>query len=194
MSKTRKEIRNEIVNILKRSNIVKSENIRANRSEVYEPKKGLPAISVYTRGEETVDERSQAPRQIQRALDVVVEVVVSGDDDAKTADQLDDLCEQIERKLTADDSLNCKADDLELKRVDFEYEDENIEQPIHSARMAWVATYYTFMPRDRFDQPQKDFTGLDADWTIGHDRLGDDPLVPQPAADQAKDIVNVPIV
>lgn len=187
MTTKRKEIRNEIVDILKRHNIVNRREIRANRSGVYESD-NLPGISVYTRADDIASELSQAPRLVKRHLDLAVEVVVRDDNDEDAADTLDDLCEEIEHVLTSDDSLDCKADDIELMRTDFEYISENIDKPVHSAIMLWKVTYQTFMPRDRSEQDTADFKGVDAEWQIGHH--DEEPTMEE--ADRPKDTIDLP--
>jgi len=194
MSKKRKEIRNQILSVLRAARVVNPDFIKGNRSIPYEDNK-LPAISVYTRAEDQTEEIAQAPRLLRKRIDLLVEVAVTGSDDEKVADNLDDLCEKVEQYLSSDDSLNKKCDDIILQRVDFDYIGEGVTKPYHTALLVFMVKYTDYAPRDRF--LQKDITpfeGVDADWTVGHDSLEDDDLVPQEEDDQAHDTVNLPQV
>ncbi len=187
MSKRRKEIRNEVVSILKRSNIVSTDSIRANRSIVLESKT-LPAISVYTRSDEVAVELSQAPRLLRKHLDLVIEVYVMNEKDDKAADYLDDLCEKIEDALTTDDSLDKKCSDIILSKVEFDYEGEKVDKPYHTAILIFNVKYEDYYPRDRFNQKTDDFLQANAEWQVGHN----DGEPTMPTDDRAKDEIDLP--
>jgi len=188
MSKKRKDIRNEVVSVLKRANIVIAANILANRSIPYESKL-LPAISVYTRADEVAGEFSSAPRLLKKSLELIVEVVLQDQKDDVAADRLDDLCEKVEDYLSSDDSLNGKCDDIYLSRVDFDFQGEQQEKPMHSAVMVFTVLYNDYEPRSRFLQGNiNDFVGADAQYQVGHNNSEPD----QALADRAKDTIDVP--
>lgn len=162
MGSKRKIIRNEIVDILQRASIVNRKSLRASRSTVYEIK-DLPAISVYTRQEE-IEERSEAPREGRRNLSLVIEVIVADSEDNEASDKLDAIVEKIESTLTEDDTIDCSADDIILRRIDFDFEGENFEKPIHSASMEWLVKYRDYFPRGPRSDENEDLETIHADW------------------------------
>ena len=70
-----------------------------------EPNKGtqLPAISVYTLGDETDLGNSEqtAPRELKRSINLEIAMFVGGRDSLPADDQVDDLCEQVEAFMDA---------------------------------------------------------------------------------------------
>jgi hypothetical protein len=184
LSIERKEIRNKVVEILKRSKIVDVNEIRANRSIVYDQEK-LPSISVYTRNESTESVLSDAPVQLKRVIDLLVEVSVSSDKDDLAADKLDDLCHKVENALMADDSLGGTCDRINLARVDFSYEGEGTKHLHHTAIMNWQVYYVTYLPRNLFDQKTSDFNTI-------HSEISPNGATIMPTADRTKQEFDLP--
>lgn len=153
----------------------------------------LPAVSVYTNADEVDGYLSEAPRMAKRSLEVVIEVAVAEDSDEKSADKLDGICELIEDRLTGDNQLTggnvdgAVSDDFVLDRVDLDQEAEEIERPVHVARMVWLALYTSYLPRDRRWQRQTDFESVHAEWQVGHD--DEEPDMAE--ADRAKDDIEL---
>jgi hypothetical protein len=178
--------------VLKRVNVVKPDNVEPAKSIVYELDR-LPAVAVYTNSDEVESTISDAPRQVKRVLEVIVEVAVAEDSDSKSADTLDELCELIEDRLSSDeqltggDSASFVSDDFVLERIDIDQEAEQVERPVHTARMVWLAIYTSYLPRDRRFQSQNDFENIHAEWLIGHDN--DEPDMAE--ADRAEDDIEL---
>lgn len=187
MSKRRKEIRNEVVQILKRSNVVNSDAIRPNRSIAYESNK-LPAISIYTREDEVETELAQAPRLLRKHLSLVIEIVVKDEKDDVASDKLDDLCEKVENCLTVDDSLDKKCSDIILSRTDFDFKGENVDVPYHTAKLVFTVKYEDYYPRDRFQQRTDPLETIHAEYQVGHN----DGEPTMAGADRAKDDIDLP--
>ena len=195
MGKRRKQIRNRVVDLIRAANLVDSDQVIPNRSFTYESKE-LPAISVYTRADEVTEELAETPsRNLRRIIDLVVQVVVRRDEDGKAADQLDDLCEEVEVILGRDDSFGSDsegcpfADESTLSRIDFAFEQENIGQPVHSASLVWEVKYHEYFPREG-DVKLDPFEGVDAEWNVGHHDESPDPG--QEEDDRAEDTIDLP--
>ena len=183
MSEHRKQIRKAMVKILLGRTLAR-ENVFANRSLV-NPSEGLPGINLYFTSE-ALDEHSSAPRKMKRTLNCDIEVIVDGKTDDEVSDRLDDLLEQIERCLSADDTLRGTASDCILQSIDIESSAEG-ERPIGSAKMVWSVKYYDDFPRDARDQGLVPFDGYDAEWKV--DESDPDSMA---AADSADDEVTFP--
>ena len=98
---------------------------------------------------------------------LVVEMVCDGKNDDEAADNLDNLADQVERILGADDTLNCTVNDIILESVEFEQEEE-AQKPLATSRLIYNVEFYEFVPEDRRDQKDiDDFTDVKADWDVG---------------------------
>jgi len=180
LSEQRKEIRKKIVSLLKRGKTDAGDNVVGNR--VNPPwKENLPCISVYTRGE-LLEEWTQAPRVMKATLQVGVEVVAKGRGEEELGNRVDELCEQVEVILAKDDSLEGTVEDIILRSINFDWEPSG-EKMMSSATLMWDVVYLRSMPRDRFDQEQKDFETATAEWDLNSEQDEDD---------RADDTINVP--
>jgi len=128
----------------------------------------LPVINLHFRGEEIKDTET-APRFLNRVLNVEAEIIAEGNTDEELSDQLDDLCEQLEDLLSRDDSLRDTCDDIYPIRVsDIDVATEGAK-PIGKVSLIFAIEYREYAPRSQRGQGVGDFTGIDADWRVGHD-------------------------
>lgn len=154
-------IADAMVKILKDKTIAKS-----NVAYAYTPKpnmQNLPIILIYAVSEQ-VEEFSQAPRELRRNLFMTVECIADGNNDEDMAVRIDTLADQVEQLLSQDDSLNCTCDDIILSGVEFQYEGDESESPVGSARMSYLIKYRELMPREQFNVD--DFDSIKAEWDI----------------------------
>lgn len=153
----------------------------------------LPVILVFQRGEDA-SKYAEAPRELQRDLDIVIEIYAAGpeiDEDGnppkdsdgnekKTLeDILDDVAEQIEVEMARDDTLQDNASESILTNTEFEFEGSG-GVPTGTARLTYGVTYYTLSPRA--DDPRPDFKKAGVEWNIGDDEN----------TREAKDEVDIP--
>lgn len=179
--KMRKLIRKKVVEILKGNTDV-GDAIFPNAS-VPPWHTELPVILVYPRSEGAA-EYGVAPRELERDLDLALEIIASGPEenseletpgtDKSLEDTLDDIAEQIEAIISADDSLQGTADNTILTNTEFEF-DAAGGSPIGSCRLTFAVTYYTMSPRDITQQSINDSQGIEdyetneVEWNIGDD-------------------------
>lgn len=179
MTHKRTIILNEIVQTLKGKTIA-GQNVAYS----FTPKpqmNNLPVVLVYAQNEE-IEQLSQAPREMRRNLFVTVEAIADGSDDVEMTVRIDDLADEIEQLLSEDDTLNCSADDILLSSVQFQYEGEDIENPIGSCRLIYQIKYRDFFPREQVNVD--DFDSIKTEWDIS----------PQGEPDgnfEAEDIINI---
>lgn len=151
--KKRKLIRKKIVELLK-GNTAVGDKVFPNAT-IPPWADELPVILVYTRAE-PVAESSEAPRELERSLSLVIEIVAKGPetDEEGTAppdgesleDILDDISEEVEDIMDVDDSLADTADGSILQNTEMDFEGEGSE-PHGAARLTYEITYYTMSPR-----------------------------------------------
>lgn len=154
----------------------------------------LPVILVFQRGEDA-SKYAEAPRELQRDLDIVIEIYAAGpeiDEDGnppKDADGnekktlediLDDVAEQIEVEMARDDTLQETASESILTNTEFEFEGSG-GVPTGTARLTYGVTYYTMSPRS--DDPRPDLKKTVVEWNTD----GDDSTI------QAEDEVDIPV-
>lgn len=137
----------------------------------------LPAIAIYTPEEEADFETDSAPRELKRTLQLYIESAADGTGDVD--DVLDDLAEQIEAAMDADDTLDGNASSSVLTRTELDV-DESTGRTVSVIRLTYAVTYYAFAPAEV--AAPDDFITAD----IRHSVNGD-----QAAADQARDVVAV---
>lgn len=136
----------------------------------------LPVILVY-QNTESVSEYAIAPRELERSLSINVEIVAQGPEinvDLQTPQQnektlediLDDIAEQVEGLMGADETFGGLADGSILSNTEFEF-DSNGGAPIGSARLTYSVTYYTMSPRTN---PEfSDFKTAGVDYNVSED-------------------------
>lgn len=122
----------------------------------------LPVILVYPRGEVAV-EYAVAPRELERDLDINIEVIGKGPEeniDLKTPakgkrgttqktleDILDDIAEQVECELSRDETLGGNASKTIYQNCEYEFDSAG-GVPVGAIRLTFGVTYYTMSPRD----------------------------------------------
>jgi len=164
MSIERKNIRHELVALLKRKKTSAGNNVFSSRSTpVWQ--ENLPAIMIYPRTED-VEKSSESPRQYKHTLIMAFDLVADGRDDDAAADKMDELDEQVQRILGVDETLNCLVNEISLISSEFDYEERG-QKSIMSMTLVYEIEYYVFSPKDRRDQDVKDFTSITANWDIG---------------------------
>lgn len=108
----------------------------------------LPAIAIMMLGE-TVDDASYqtAPREITRLLDISVCAYVSGNGGEELSDRLDEIAEQIEAAISADDSLGCGVDDCVLVETAVNLPMQG-DTSVAAIDLVWRVTYRSYMPAE----------------------------------------------
>ena len=175
----RKAIRSQILKTLLGKTDAR-DNVTVNRSET-NWQENLPAINIYIRGEEVLAEDSQVPRLLRRNVNLEIEAITDGRDGTELSNKLDDLGEQIEVALSADDRLDCTVDDIVLDSIEIETQSEG-SKPVGSIRLTYKVRYHEFSPRDIRDQGVfPDFKGIDSTWDVTPEQ-----------ADKPKDTIDYP--
>lgn len=107
-------------------------------------KGALPALSVYTLGEESAD-TSSTPRELARAVRVEIAGWASGTDSGEVADALDVIAAQVEAVIDADPYLGGAASDSVLESTTIEIrEDDGRSSPlIGIVTLTYSVSYYT---------------------------------------------------
>lgn len=105
----------------------------------------LPALAVYTPDEEIETDRSSAPRELERSLQLVVEAVTASGAPSDVDDTADDLSAQVEAAMDADPRLGGTATDTLLTRVESDVFSEGGKN--HGlVRMTFTVFYETYAP------------------------------------------------
>lgn len=177
LGRLRKNIRKAVVSILKGKTDA-GDRVFPNAS-VPPWEEELPVILVYQRNE-PVSPIGMSPKELQRSLNLAIEIVAKGPEEnsdlntpeagvKSLEDILDDIAEQVECHLHADDTLQGTCDESELTNTEFEYESVGA-LPIGSAQLTYEARYTTMVPRDTSKQDANaDFATNDIDYNIGDD-------------------------
>lgn len=174
--KLRKLIRKKIAEILKGKTDA-GDSVFPNAS-IPPSHKELPVILIYPRSE-SASEYAIAPRELERDLDLTIEIIATGPEvneelvtpgkNKTLEDILDDIAEQVECEMSADDSLGGTADDSRLQNTELEY-DATGGSPIGSCRLTYGVTYFTMSPRDTSKQNVTDtFKSSKVEYNIGED-------------------------
>jgi hypothetical protein len=133
----------------------------------------LPAIIIYSLSED-ITKFNQAPRELKRDLQVVIEIMASGAEEPNTAchntaeDCLDDIAEQVECIMSKSETLDGVCDDNILSSIEFDFVPEG-QKPVGSARLIYTVTYVEHSPRATCPQDgYGDFELGKVDWDVGH--------------------------
>ena len=179
--KLRKKIRKKVAEILK-GNTDAGENVFPNASVPAWHKElaGSALILIYPRSE-SASEYATAPRELDRDLDLVIEIAATGPEinqilntpleNIKTLeDILDDIAEQVENLMDVDDSLQGEADSAIYQNTEFEF-DSSGGSPIGSVRITYGINYNTMSPRSTVGQSNtdKDYKDNEIKFNIGDD-------------------------
>lgn len=135
----RTQIRDKVVDLL--------DNLTTTGTRCYaarprtRPLRTLPALIVYTNGEEiNITAGQRGSRRLERPLDLVVEgYVAETSDPDKTLDKIN---AEVEVAMAADPTLGGLAKDLYIQRLDKEQEDD-AEKPTWVIRMNFYCEYHT---------------------------------------------------
>lgn len=178
MSAQRIKIRNFAVSLLKNKTLA-GDRVFSSKT-VSNWTKNLPAINIYT-ADEDISEFNQSPRILKRDMTLRLEIAVACSEEAKAADELDKLMQQIEDEFEKDDTLRGNCEDIILSKIAVEF-DPGGEQPIGAAQMDWLCKYTTNAPGTRNGQrAENDFNGANVDWQTEGDNT----------APEAEDTINV---
>ena len=177
LGRLRKNIRKAVVAMLKDKTAVGARVFPNASVPPWESE--LPVILVYQRSEPTT-QLGQSPKELIRSLDLAIEIIAKGPEEnvdlatpeagvKSLEDTLDDIAEQVESELHADDTLQGTCDESELNNTEFEFESVGA-LPIGSARLTYTASYTTMVPRDTAKQDANDdFKTNQVDTNIGDD-------------------------
>lgn len=139
----------------------------------------LPVILVY-QVSESVSTLGDSPKEIIRSLTLAIEIVAKGPEEnvdlatpepgvKSLEDTVDDIGEQVECFMHADDTLKGTCDKSDLTNTEFDFEPSG-GVPIGSARLTYTASYTTMVPRDTSKQNAgDDFKTNEIDYNIGDD-------------------------
>lgn len=175
--KLRSKIRNKVLEILRGKTLAGSRVYPNASIPPWEDE--LPVILIYARSE-TISEYAKAPRELERNLDLAIEIIAKGPeinsdlgtpDPGKMSleDQLDLIAEQVECELSRDDTLGCTADDSILTNTELEF-DSSGGLPIGSARLTYSVTYFRMSPDDVDKQSGlSDFNKAEIDYNVSDD-------------------------
>jgi len=188
--KKRKDIRKRVVELLKGKTAAK-DAVFPNAS-VPPWHEELPVILVYPRNE-NASEYAIAPRELKREVQIGIEIIATGpetDEEGQSPpegesleDILDNLAEEIERILAADETFGGLADDSILTGTDFTFDSEG-GAPVGSCRLTYNVTYYR--PSPDLEPGHDVFSKADAKWKVGHDNAAPDAII------EANDSVDIP--
>lgn len=142
---SRRQIRDAIVARLKSANTNAGQNVFGSRAAPLF-KTQLPAILVYTKTE-TAEVSIDSPREYQRNLVVALELVASAKTEDLLDDALDDLAEQVEISMFAEETLGGLVTDTVLVETEIELLQEG-EQPIGAAKISLSMPYFQQLPGD----------------------------------------------
>jgi hypothetical protein len=143
MGHPRKEIRQAVAAQI--SGETAAEDRVYTTREVPYKRGGVPAIAVYTPEEEVDGETPTAPRELVRSLQVFIEGVCVGGETVD--DTIDDLAEEIETAMHADETLGGKAGDSILSRTETAvFEDAG--KSFGLVRLVYVVMYQTYAPAE----------------------------------------------
>jgi len=161
MSHQRLQIRKHVTALL-RENIqnaqVFSSRLRALNNE------NLPAILIYTRTEST-EKFAEAPRELDRNLELLVEIKVDGLYDCD--DIVDQFADRVEDLIHQDDSFGELVNDVLLSNTDIEFFNEGAK-PFCVARLTFDVQYFTFT--NLYLEPN-DFNSAEFDLDLNNDQV-----------------------
>lgn len=152
MSSGRKVIRQKIVDLLMSKTRAEDRVFSSPARNIWA--ENLPAILVYSRNE-IVDEFATAPRTLRRKLRLAIECVANADE--QLDNELDDMGQEVEEALGADESLGGIAADCILEQADMELKGDG-NTVIGSCTLTYLVTYLTelkdeseIVPLERID-------------------------------------------
>ena len=133
----------------------------------------VPYVCIYTL-QEAVDPESvkTAPRELKRLMDMIIELTIKAtdqivsDNGGNIDDALDDFADQVERRISVDDTLKGLASDVVYMGVDQINIREEGDQLYITAPLLFRGTYYRDAPLAE-DLPLDDFSTADVRYNLG---------------------------
>lgn len=155
----RKYLRKKIQDLLKRSNIEGIGKDVFSMQSVPSNIEALPIVLVYPKNE-NISRFDEAPKRYLRTLNIMIEVILTDDDDECLTDGLDDLSSEVEKAIEQDTEIESCVESIELQSVTYDTASEG-QSPVGSAVLNYQIDYIT-EPRDDFSHP--DFNTADVTW------------------------------
>jgi hypothetical protein len=141
----RKQIRDAVIDALKRANTVAGSKVHGSRAvPIFEAE--LPCILVYTRNE-TAEISVGAPREYKRSLTLALELVAQADTEAVLDDILDAFAKQVEAVMCKDETFGGVASDTVLGETEMDILADG-KKPIGGLKITYTMPYYERMPAD----------------------------------------------
>lgn len=148
----------------------------------------LPSIEVFYVDEDH-EKHANSPVEWMRTMNFIVEIKADGHNDIDLTENLDDVSDQVEQILIAQDESDCPlkgADQIQWSGVTFEF-DGNGEKPIGSAKLTIGVEYNT----KRKEEPRlDDLKKVNAEWNINKDNDDDPPDVADRPLTEAEDCID----
>ena len=144
MSHARKLIRQAVVAQLIAANTAAESRVESTQM-VPHRRTVETALGVYTPSETVDTETRTAPREEHRETQLIIEGVVVGTSSSAVADALDDLAEEVETALAADDTLGSTAEESYLVSTDLEVLEDGAKT-VGLLRLTYTARYHQFSP------------------------------------------------
>jgi len=163
MSHLRIQIRQHVTTLLR--NNIKKANVFSSRLRALN-NENLPAILVYTRSE-SAEKFAEAPRELDRALELLVEIKVAGLYDCD--DVVDTFADRVEDLIHQDDSFGALVNDVLLSNTDIEFFNEGAT-PYCVARLTFDVQYFTFT--NIFSEPN-DLKRIDISLDVNRDNVSE---------------------
>jgi len=143
MAHQRQQIREAVVALLKAAAIVAPSDVHESRTPPVRRGR-LPALNVLSMDESVAEaSRSSAPRELERELDLAVEIYVETTTTSDADDLLDTLAERVEQAMATDETFGGKASDSILTSTEIGI-DDNGAKPLGCARLTYSVTYFTY--------------------------------------------------
>lgn len=143
MAHPRKLIRDAVVALLTGAATAAGARVTATRVDPHR-KSELPAISVYTLGEQ-VTASDTTPRELTRVARLEITAWVAHTAALHADDAMDLLAEQIEAAMDADPYLGGKAGDSVLEGTELAILDEHDDPLVGVVTLTYAVTYRTYV-------------------------------------------------
>lgn len=144
MAHARKLIRHAVVAQIIAANTAAETRVESTQM-IPHRRAGDTALGVYIPSETNDMETRTAPREEHRETQVIIEGVVVGASSSAVADSLDDLAEEVEAALSADDTLGGTASESYYVGSDLEVMEDGAKT-VGLIRLTYNAIYHQFAP------------------------------------------------
>lgn len=143
MAHPRKLVRQVAVGMLKTAATPAGDRVISSKMVPWKPSE-LPGISLYILDEDVDAESAQsAPRQLLRTADLVIIGAVRHTGPQRTADDLDDLAEEIENAIDADPSFGGITNDAVLTKTSIGIPEEGSTE-LGMIRLVYSVSYWRY--------------------------------------------------